>query len=110
MATRRSTNFVQGVGGNVLKQGTNLIISISDNPLYILGRLFVKQSFFRWKLIQIEQTGSPQNPERDKITFEMTAYSKGEFKPMPPGEYKVSTYAYFIGLGGKRWTDKFEVV
>lgn len=109
MATKYHPNFVRGIGGNKLPQNTDLVIKIDGNPLYILGRLFVRSSWFRWKLIQIEQTGSPQNPQHDQITFEMVSYSKGEFKPMPPGKYKVSTYTYLTGIGGKRWTDEFEI-
>ena len=107
--SRRSTNFDRGVGGNVLPHGANLTITIADNPTYIIGRLF-KRTWWGKRMIQIEQTGTKQNPQNDSITFEMKERRRGETVPMPPGKYRVSTYAYFPGLGGKRWGDNFEVV
>jgi len=106
--TTRITNFHKGKG-NSLKVGENLTIAIAEKPLYIIGRLF-KRGIFRSKLIQIEQTGTRQNPNSDSITFEMKERSQGNTLPMEPGKYTVSTYAYFSGVGGKRWKDKFEIV
>ena len=109
MATKYHPNFIQGVGGNILKPGDDLIIKVDGNPLYILGRLFVRKSFGRKKLIQIEQTGSPNNPEKNQIKFEMSRFTKGNLEHMPKGHYRVSCYAYFSGTGGKRWGDNFEI-
>jgi len=61
------------------------------------------------KLIQIEQTGSLNNPEKDQIKFEMARFTKGTLEHMPKGKYRVSCYAYFSGTGGKRWGDNFEI-
>lgn len=108
--SRYHPNFIKGANGNVLKSGDDLIIKIDGSPTYILGRLFVRQRFGRKKLIQIEQTGSPNNPEKDQITFEMTRFTKGNLEHMPKGKYRVSCYAYFPGIGGKRWGDNFEIV
>ena len=108
MTTRRTTNFHRGKG-NSLKVGEDLTITIAEKPLYIIGRLF-KRGRLRSKLIQIEQTGTKQNPNSDSITFEMKERFQGNTLPMEPGKYTVSTYAYFSGEGGKRWKDKFEIV
>lgn len=97
-----TTNFVKGRHGNTLVED-KLTITISDNPTYITGQLF-KNGIFRKKLIQIEQTGTPNNPQSNSITFEM--YKHGKVR-MDSGTYTVKTYAYFSGIGGKSWTDKF---
>lgn len=111
MATRYHPNFTQGPNGNVLLVGTDLIIKLDGNPLYIIGQLFKRKSFFRKNLIQIEQTGSRQNPEKNQITFEMKEFLvRGEFQSMQPGKYRVVTYSYYPGTGGKRWGDDFEVI
>ena len=47
MATKYKPNFVQGPGGNGLPIGRDLVIQIDGNPLYIIGQLFKKKSFFR---------------------------------------------------------------
>lgn len=107
--TRYKPNFITGLSGNKLPKGKNLVIKIDDKPLYVLGRLFVRQFFGRKKLIQIEQTGSPRNPESNKLTFETKRFSKRKLEDFPPGKYRVSCYGYFPGLGGKRWADNFEI-
>ncbi len=107
MTSPYSGNFEQGLGGNVLPKGRDLVISINDNPLYITGVLYKLKSFRRKNAIQIEQTGSRGNPEKDKITLEM---KKPDGTPMDTGRYAIKTYAYFTGVGGKSWYDKFEVV
>ena len=109
MTSRRATNFHKDLRGNALKAGENLTITIDGSPLYIIGRLF-KRGILRSKLIQIEQTGTKQNPNSDSITFEMKERFQGNTLPMEPGKYTVTTYAYFSGKGGKRWKDKFEIV
>jgi hypothetical protein len=106
MASRYSTNFTQGVK-NELQVGRDLEIHVDGNPVYIIGQLFKKKSFFRKNLIQIEQTGSKQNPQKNHIVFEMKVPGG---QPMEPGKYHVVTYAYFQGLGGKRWKDDFEII
>lgn len=110
MVSRYNPNFIKGKGGNILKAGNDLIIKVDGNPEYILGRLFYRQRFGRKKLIQIEQTGSPNNPQKDQIQFEMGRFTKGNLEHMPKGKYRVSCYAYFRGIGGKRWADNFEIV
>lgn len=107
--TRYNTNFVKGLNGNSLPSGKDLIIKIDGDPMYVLGRLFYRKSFGRKKLIQIEQTGSPRNPEKNQLKFEMQRFSKGTLKDMPKGKYRVSCYAYFTRLGGKRWGDNFQI-
>ena len=99
-------NFTRGQGGNILHKGEDLTIIIEDNPLYIIGQLFERKSFGRKKLIQIEQTGSRGNPEKDRITLEM---KKPDGTPMDAGNYSIRTYAYFTGKGGNSWSDNFEV-
>ena len=106
---RDNPNFVKGKKGHKLPAGQDLIIKIDGEPLYILGRLFARKKFGRKKLIQIEQTGSANNPKKDQIKFEMFRYTKGVDEEMPNGKYRVSCYAYFPGLGGKRWGDNFEI-
>lgn len=109
MATRYHPNFVKApTNENGLPVGTDLVIKVDDNPRYIIGQLFKLKSFYK-TLIQIEQTGSAQNPEKDQITLEMKEYSGGVAQNLPPGKYMVVTYAYIKGLGGKRWRDKFVV-
>jgi len=108
--SRYKPNFVRGMSGNKLYEGKDLIIDIEGSPLYVLGRLFKIGFLGRRKLIQIEQTGTPNNPQSDKLKFEMTRFSNGLPANMPPGKYRVSCYGYFPGLGGKRWGDNFEVI
>lgn len=110
MMTRYNPNFTRGTNGNKLFSGKDLVIKIDGEPLYVLGRLFYRGFLGRKKLIQIEQTGSPRNPEKNQLKFEMTRYTKGKHEPMPKGNYRVSCYGYFPGLGGKRWGDNFEIV
>ena len=110
MVSRYHTNFVKAGRGNKLPVGQDLKIKIDDKPLYVLGRLFVITSWFRKKLIQIEQSGSPRNPKSNQLTFETKRYTKGHLENFPPGKYRVSCYGYFPGLGGKRWGDNFEIV
>ena len=109
MTTRYHPSFHQGIDGNKLKVGEDLVIKINGKPMYIIGQLFKRKSLFRKNLIQIEQTGTKQNPEKNQITFEMKERVLGEIKPMPPGKYMIRVYTYLSDLGGKRWTDKFEV-
>ena len=109
MVTKYNPNFIRGTSGNILEEGEDLVIKIDGNPVYIIGQLFKRKSFFRKNLIQIEQTGSRQNPQKDKITFEMKVRTPDGIKPMLPGKYKVVTYAYLPGTGGKRWADNFEI-
>ncbi len=109
MATKYHPNFVRGLSGNKLPVGQDLIIKIDGEPLYIIAQLFKRKSFFRKNLIQIEQTGSRQNPQKDQVTLEMKEYVEGQLQPMEPGKYSVKTYTYISGVGGKRWSDDFEV-
>lgn len=99
-----STNFVKGKHGNTLVED-ELKISLNGNPVYITGQLF-KNGMFRKKLIQLEQTGTRANPDPNSITFEM--YKPGKVR-MESGTYTIKTYAYFKGVGGKSWTDKFHL-
>jgi len=103
--SRYNTNFAKGKHGNELFFD-KLRIIIDDNPVYITGQLF-KNGFFKKKLIQIEQTGTRNNPQKDSIVFEMLNADKTR---MDKGTYTVKIYSYFDGLGGKSWTDKFELV
>jgi hypothetical protein len=100
-------NFEKGTFGNSLVYGNDLVVKIEGKPVYIIGQLFERKSFGRKKLIQIEQTGSRGNPERDQITLEM---KKPDGSPMNKGKYTVRTYCYIKGRGGNSWTDKFEVI
>ena len=106
MTTLYSSNFIQGDKGNSIQQGQDVVIKIDGNPNYIIGQLF-QYHLGRRKLIQIEQTGTMQNPEKDRVTFEMIQRKN---KPMPTGKYRVVIYAYLTGIGGKRWTDDFQVI
>jgi len=109
MTSKYKTSFIRGRGGNVLEKGTDLTIKIAGSPVYIIGRLFRRTSR-GMTMIQIEQSGSRQNPRKGQIKFEMKVRERGRIKPMPAGKYRVSTYAYFKNLGGKRWGDSFEIV
>jgi len=106
MASRYSSNLHAGTKGNALNQGEDLEIAIADNPSYIIGQLFSFKNG-RKKLIQLEQTGTPQNPQRDSIIFEMSQRNGSD---MEKGSYMAITYSYLPGIGGKRWRDKFEIV
>lgn len=108
MTTKYHPNFKRGLAGNFLALGKDLVIKIDGNPMYIIGQLF-KRKLFWSNMIQIEQTGTKQNPEKDKITFEMKTRTPNGIVAMPPGKYKVVTYAYLPGIGGKHWKDDFEV-
>ena len=107
MTSPYSGNFIKGVGGNVLQSGLDLVITVNGNPVYITGVLYKRQSFGRKKVLQIEQTGSRGNPEKDQITLEM---KQPDGTPMEAGKYAIKTYSYFTGKGGNSWYDKFEVV
>ena len=113
MVSRRSTNFHKGEDGNSLNRGEDLTIKITpregEQIVYVIGRLF-KKKFFGWQMIQLEMTGRKSNPEKDRITFEMKDYNGGRIADMPTGKYKVTTYCYIKNVGGKRWSDEFEVV
>jgi len=104
-----SANYIQGSKGNSLTQGVDLVVKIGGNPNYIIGQLY-HHSKGRKKLIQIEQTGTIQNPQKDQVTFEMKQRKKGSYSHMSKGKYRVVVYAYLFDLGGKRWTDDFEVI
>ena len=108
MVSKYKPNFERGPGGNILPIGKDLVINIDGRPMYIIGQLF-RRKFFWWTLIQIEQTGTKQNPENDKITLEMKVRTPDGIMPMPRGKYRVITFAYLPGIGGKRWKDNFEI-
>ena len=108
MPSRYSTNLHREPSGNKLLEGEDLTVTIAGDPVYVIGRLF-ERHLFRKKLIQIEQTGHKRNPSKNSITFEMVENKGGVIHPMPPGKYRVTAYAYFKGLGGKRWGDNFEI-
>lgn len=98
--------------GNILKRGSDLVIRI-EGATIVTAKLYKKQSFFRWKLIQIEQSGRLGNPERDTVKLELKEYNNfGQLVPMDRGKYKVETWAYIPSTSsyGNKWTDKFEVV
>jgi len=103
------TNFHKGKTGNVLHVGEDLTIKRGDVCEYIIGRLFRIDDNGNQILLQIEQTGSRQNPETNSITFELKERENGKTTPMSPGSYKVSCYAYIIGAGGSRFSDDFEI-
>ena len=109
MTSLYSGNYIKGDLGNSLEQGQDLVIKIDGNPNYIIGQLF-QLKLGRPKMIQIEQTGTMQNPEKDRVTFEMTQRKRGKYLPMPKGKYRVFIYAYLTGIGGKRWKDDFQVI
>ena len=109
MTSLYSGNFIQSDKGNAITQGMDLIIKIDGNPNYIIGQLF-QYKLGRPKMIQIEQTGTMQNPEKDRVTFEMTQRKRGKNVPMPKGKYRAVIYAYISGVGGKRWKDDFQVI
>ena len=107
--THYEANFEKGDKGNSIRQGVDLTIKIGDNPHYIIGQL-IQLKMGRKKLIQIEQTGTMQNPQKDSITFEMVQKKRGSYSPLPKGKYRTVCYAYLTGKGGRRFTDDFEVI
>ena len=109
MTSLYSGNYIQSDKGNSLQQGQDLVIKIDGNPNYIIGQLF-QYKLGRRRMIQIEQTGTMQNPEKDRVTFEMVNRRRGKYVPMDKGKYRVVIYAYLTGIGGKRWTDDFQVI
>ncbi len=109
MTTLYSSNFSQTDKGNGIQQGQDVVIKIDGNPNYIIGQLF-QYKLGRPRMIQIEQTGTMQNPEKDRVTFEMSLRKRSKTVPMPKGKYRVVIYAYLTGVGGKRWKDDFQVV
>ena len=109
MTSLYSSNFIKTDKGNGVEQGQDVVIKIDGNPNYIIGQLF-QYKLGRPRMIQIEQTGTMQNPEKDRVTFEMTQRKRGKNLPMPTGKYRVVIYAYISGVGGKRWKDDFQVI
>jgi len=109
MTSLYSSNFIQGDKGNSIQQGQDVVIKIDGNPNYIIGQL-IQYHLGRRKLIQIEQTGTMQNPEKDRVTFEMVKKKGRKYSPMKTGKFRVVIYAYISGVGGKKWTDDFEVI
>ena len=103
------TNFHRGKKGNALSVGEDLNIKRGNDCVYIIGRLFKIKRFGFKKMIQIEQTGTRQNPESNSITFEMKKRKNGKTIPMPKGKYLVTSYVYRKKIGGTRYKDKFEV-
>ena len=99
------TNFHKEKTGNSLHVGEDLTIRIGGNPLYVAGVLYKQKAFWRWQVIQIEQTGHRSNPSKEAITFEM----KDRGGAMSPGNYRVKTKC---NIGGQEfgWDDKFEIV
>jgi len=107
------TNFHKGTSGNVLSIGEDLTITRDEKCWYVIGRLFKIDDNGHPKLIQIEQTGSRQNPHPNSITFEMKQRENGETVPLPIGNYFVSCYVSFKPDAkkgrGSRFGDQFEI-
>ena len=102
------TNFVRGVGGNVLPHGQDLKIQIKGADV-VTARLDKRGSFFRWKVIQIEQSGHRGNPEKDSVTLEMRyRITGGRYEYFEPGKYRVKTWYWKNNRGGS-YTDVFEI-
>lgn len=108
-----NTNFHRGlrVKGNALNWGEDLIITVPGLPIYITAELFKRKGLFGLKrnLIQIEQTGTKQNPSNETISLELKRRKAGKMVNMDRGKYAVKIIAHFNGVGEKHWYDKFEV-
>lgn len=102
-------NFHKGKHGNTLAYGTPLVITIPGSPTYIAGILYKLGIFGRKKAIQIEQTGSRNNPSHDSITFEMKKYEDHRLVPMGKGKYMVIIRAALPGQGDGGFRDKFVI-
>lgn len=104
------TNFHKGKTGNALRVGENLTIQRKgENCEYIIGRLFKIDTNGKPQMIQIEQTGTKQNPQTNSITFELKQRENGKTISMPPGKYLVTSYTYLMDRGGSRFEDYFEI-
>lgn len=102
------TNFQRGTKGNMLPFGCReLKIKIAGSK-WVAGRLDMKKNG-QWKVIQIEQTGTKNNPWKDKVVFEMLKIQDGKVVPMPPGDYRVTLRAE-RGSGVTGVTDEFYIV
>jgi hypothetical protein len=112
MTSPYRTNFEKdSERGNVLKQGTDLVITIDAgdglDPVYVAGTLWREsRRTGSLKAIQGEQTGRKTNPSKDSIKFEMV---DPDGSAMRVGKYRVET-RWSFGAGDLGIGDNFEVV
>lgn len=83
-----------------------LKIKIKDSE-WVAGRLAMKKHG-SWNIIQIEQSGTKNNPWKDKVVFEMLKIQDGKIVSLPPGEYMVKVSAQ-RGTGITSVTDVFYI-
>jgi len=101
------TNFQRGDHGNMLRYGKkNLIVRI-PGARWVAGRLSQKRQNGSYKVIQIEQTGTRNNPWKDTIVFEMLKVDGGQIVPMSLGGYRITVRAMKRSVVGVR--DEFYV-
>lgn len=101
------TNFQRGQQGNMLPYGKkNLIVRI-PGARWVAGRLSQKIIDGSYKVIQIEQTGTRNNPWQDTIVFEMIKVQGGEIVSMERGEYRITIRAMKRSVVGVR--DEFYI-
>ena len=87
-------NFHSSNRGNAISRGSDLVVKI-DGAAWTSGILYRSAWLgLRKKYLQIEQTGTKNNPERNQVTFEMKAYDKKTktVTDMPPGKYGIIIY------------------
>jgi len=95
MTTNR---FRYNIGKNgILRHGEDLTVHV-EGAKSVQGVLFSKK-LFGWKVIQVDQSGTSKNPDKDRIQFEMVRYSPedGRLQPLPRGRYKVRVWAFGAG-------------
>ncbi len=74
---------------------------------WVAGRLSKKIIDGSYKVIQIEQTGTRNNPWRDTIVFEMIKVQGGEIVAMERGDYRITVRAMKRSVVGVR--DEFYI-
>ena len=104
-----NANFRKGENGNILKQGTDLVVNVDGGAVWVTGRL-VKHTRFGDLVIQIEQSKSKDNPMTEVLNFEMVLREEEKVVPYKVGKYQITTTAYFKGVGERRWIDDFEII
>ena len=89
------TNFEKGDKGNYFPYGKKHLIIKIPEAKWVTGTLAImNESNGLYQVIQAEQSGTPNNPWKDAIVFEMVKRGdNGQIVPMGPGDYKITVRA-----------------
>lgn len=93
------TNFQRGQKGNMLSFGTPELKIKIEGARWMAGRLSMRKGN-GFKVIQIEQSGTKNNPWNDKIVFELVKKNGKSTSPLPSGEYRITVRAGKAGVQG----------